>query len=126
MSLILLLFGEQFLRERLPRHRFLCRLMWLAKFDAQVGTVSATIWPLWTFRGRSSVNSSLCPRAPDSLTTGLWRSSLYFLPPLCLMTAIRAVGALPYLGDLNRLPKKLRCDFLGRERSIAQATSLPS
>ena len=72
------------------------------------------------------MNSSLCPSEPESFTTGLSRSSLYLGPALCLITAIRAVGALPYLPDLNRLPKKFRCDFLGRERSIAQATSLPS
>ena len=46
--------------------------------------------------------------------------------PLCLITAIRAVGVLPYLLDLNRVLKKFRCDFLGLDRSIAQATSLPS
>ena len=125
MSLMLLLFGEQLRRDRLPRHRFLCRLMWLAKFDAQVGTVSATIWPFLTLRGLSSVTSCFCPRAPASFTTGLWRRSLYLVLPLCLITAIRAVGVLPYLLDLNRLPKKSRCDFLGLERSIAQATSLP-
>src|SRR6266511_1495611 len=44
---------------------------------------------------------------------------------MCLITAIRPVGFLPSLSDLNRSPKKSRCDFLGLERSIAQATSLP-
>ena len=71
-----LLFGAQLRRDRLARHLFLRWLMWLAKFDAQVGTVSATIWPLLIRSGLSSVKTCFRPRAPDRLTTGLWRSEL--------------------------------------------------
>ena len=71
-----LLLGAQLRRDRLARHRFLSRLMWLAKFDAQVGTVSATMSPFRILSGLSSVKTCLRPRAPYRLTTGPWRRSL--------------------------------------------------
>ncbi len=76
MSARSLLLGAQLRRDRLARHLFVRWLMWLAKFDAQVGTVSATTWPFLIRSGLSSVKTCLRPRAPDSLTTGLCRRSL--------------------------------------------------
>src|SRR5262245_27538047 len=38
---------------------------------------------------------------------------------------MRAVGFFRWLSDWNRSPKNSRCDLLGLERSIAQATSFP-
>ena len=70
--------------------------------------MSATIWPFLTRSGLSSVNSCFWPRAPDSLTTGLWRRSLYLCRLLRLITASRAVGALPNLSLVKSLPKPLR------------------
>ena len=47
---------------------------------------------------------------------GVRRRQLVLVPPLCSITAIRAVGVFPYRLDLNRPPKKVRCDFLGLDR----------
>ncbi|MEK6327015.1 MAG: hypothetical protein AABM66_05735, partial [Actinomycetota bacterium] len=56
-----LLSGAQFRRDLLARHLFLRSLMWLAKLDAQVGTVSATTWPFLILNGLSSVKTCLRP-----------------------------------------------------------------
>src|SRR6266540_4118164 len=68
---------------------------------------------------------SLRPRTSDSFTIGLWRSSLYFLLPVRLRTAMRAVGVAPNFLVPKMEPKKWRSFFLGLDRSRAHAMSLP-